>query len=133
MMRLGLNFLDPRAIGFDSSGDETVDDYMYDNKPLHNSWANYDAIHGEYFELSVAKKARFPKITIKYSKNNPYKKSYKDIKHHFKYIMEAGWDVSSPKHMNNDPYWLIRFVFIVPLWEQNPRLAGGPFKVMVCC
>lgn len=104
---------DEKLISFGNGGSETVDDYMYDNKPFHNSLGNYDAIHGEYFDLSVGNFKYGPKIKIRYFEKHPFKKSYKNIERYFKYIMENGWDVSSPKRLHDDPYWLIRFVFMM--------------------
>jgi hypothetical protein len=110
---IGVKFLDPRAIGFNSSGCGTVDDYMYDNKPFHNSLGNYDIIHREYFDLSVNITSYGPKIKIKYFKDHPFEGSYRGIAHYFKHIMEDGWGVNSPDFLHDDPYWLIRFVFIM--------------------
>lgn len=110
---LCIKFLDPRAIGFESSGSSTVDDYMYDNKPFHNSLGNYDAIHGEYFDIFVNSINEEPNIIVKYFKNHPFKHPYQNIKNDFKYIMEEGWDVDNPEFLKQDPFWLIRFVFLM--------------------
>ncbi|MGE2624507.1 hypothetical protein ACQH8C_25560, partial [Escherichia coli] len=50
---LELRFLDPRAIGFQTEGAECRDDYMYDNKPWHNSIGHYDEIHNELLTLEM--------------------------------------------------------------------------------
>lgn len=108
-----LKFLDPRAIGFRTVGKNTVDDYMYDNKPLHNSLGNYDVIHNEYFNLFMDFKKNIPNIEIKHFENHPFKKSYRGIENFFEFIMESGWNVSSKEALRQDPYWLIRFAFVM--------------------
>ncbi|HLZ14972.1 MAG TPA: hypothetical protein VKQ34_03185, partial [Candidatus Saccharimonadales bacterium] len=52
---IGLKFLDPRAIGHNSQGRHTIDDRMYDNKPVHNTLGNYDVMHGEHFTVAVSR------------------------------------------------------------------------------
>jgi hypothetical protein len=108
-----LKFLDPRAIGFESSGSETVDDYMYDSKPFHNSLGNYDVIHNEHFSVNISYKDSVPHIKIEHKKNHPFQKSYNDIGRYFKFVMEEGQNVNDPKFLQEDPHWLIRFVFIM--------------------
>ncbi|HSW74688.1 MAG TPA: hypothetical protein VLG16_02340 [Candidatus Saccharimonadales bacterium] len=109
---LGLRFLDPRAIGFRSSGASTIDDPMYDNKPVHNSIGNYDVMHGEHFYLDVNTSGNVSRITIDNHDNNPYTKSYHEMGSRFKYVME-GWDVSSEEFQADDPNWLLRFTFMM--------------------
>jgi len=108
---LGIRFLDPRAIGFNSVGGEVVDDYMYDNKPLHNSLGNYDAIHAEHFNLTLNNMDE-PHITVEYSENHPFREPYRNMEQYFAYIMQ-GWGVDDPSFQQEDPYWLIRLTFIM--------------------
>jgi len=108
-----LKFLDPRAIGFRTVGKNTVDDYMYDNKPLHNSLGNYDVIHNEYFDLFMNFKKNIPNIEIHHFENHPFKKSYCGVENFFGFIMEGGWNVNSKEALRQDPYWLIRFAFVM--------------------
>jgi predicted MPP superfamily phosphohydrolase len=121
---LGIMFLDPRAIGFQSDGSKTIDDIMYDNKPWHNSLGHYDEIHGNYFNLKVQiEKDCVPKIDILFDKNNPFQRSYK-----VRDIIEKGGNVNTfadasgmedyfasimASIYQDDPYWLIRFIFIM--------------------
>ena len=109
---LGIRFLDPRAIGFQSVGANVVDDYMYDNKPLHNSLGNYDVIHGEHFSIHIATEHGEPHITLQQKEHHPFRKPYQDIDQYFPYIM-GGWDVDDPEFLRDDPYWLVRFAFIM--------------------
>src|SRR5579859_3164581 len=87
---VGIRFLDPRAIGFDSAGANVVDDYMYDNKPLHNSLGNYDVIHAEHFRIHVATAQGEPHITIAHKEQHPFREPYRAIDQYFPYIM-GGW------------------------------------------
>lgn len=109
---IGIRFLDPRGIGFASAGANVVDDYMYDNKPLHNSLGNYDVIHAELFRIYVAIAQGEPHITIVQNGQHPFREPYRTLDQHFLYIME-GWGVSDPAFLRNDPYWLVRFAFIM--------------------
>jgi hypothetical protein len=109
---IGIRFLDPRAIGFDSAGASVVDDYMYDNKPLHNSLGNYDVIHAEHFHISMTTVAGEPHVTIEHKEQHPFREPYRDLDQYFSYIM-GGWDVTDPAFLRDDPYWLVRFAFIM--------------------
>lgn len=109
---IGLKFIDPRAIGFRTVGCETVDDYMYDNKPPHNTLGNYDVIHNEHFDLSAMLTADIPVVNLSHHKDNPYQGPYKGIEQHFQYVME-GWNVSSEAFQQQDPNWLLRFTFMM--------------------
>src|SRR5699024_9835638 len=73
-----LRFLDPRAIGYQSEGADCRDDYMYDNKPWHNSLGHYDEIHNELFNLSMSlNAAKNPVVTIQFAENNDYQRTYR--------------------------------------------------------
>ncbi|HEU4914253.1 MAG TPA: hypothetical protein VFT16_02495 [Candidatus Saccharimonadales bacterium] len=109
---IGLKFLDPRAIGFRTTGGDTVDDPMYDNKPVHNSIGNYDVMHNEHFDLSVGQGPDAPTITVRNHANNPYTKPYEGMEDYFKYVME-GWGVANEEFRQRDPNWLLRFTFMM--------------------
>lgn len=111
-----IRFLDPRAIGFYENGvDTNADDPMYDNKPWHNSLGNYDKIHGEYFDLAYQLHREIPHILIAFDEENPYELSYSGIEEHFSEVMTAAWKLDNPDSdvNQNDPNWLIRFVFLM--------------------
>jgi malonyl CoA-acyl carrier protein transacylase len=131
---LGIKFLDPRAIGFKGDGGETCDDPMYDNKPWHNSVGHYDEIHYEQFRLQVQTgEEQIPRVDIEFNEGNPYQKAYrvrdveakggkidKDAAPHgmedyFGPVMTAVYGLDDPESQNleDDPYWLIRFVFMM--------------------
>jgi len=130
---LGIRFLDPRAIGFKSDGKETRDDAMYDNKPWHNSIGHYDEIHFEQFTMSVdAGEGRTPHVDIAFLHGNPYQKAYRirdviasggsvdteapqGMEDHFATVMTAALGLDDPDspYLRDDPYWLIRFVFMM--------------------
>lgn len=112
---LEIRFLDPRAIGFHEDGVDTgADDYMYDNKPWHNSLGNYDKIHGEHFDLTYSF-WKIPRLTIAFHEDNPYEYSYQGIEEHFKEVMSAVWELNNfNSDVNqNDPNWLVRFTFLM--------------------
>lgn len=109
---IGLRFLDPRAIGHASSGAKTVDDRMYDNKPLHNSLGNYDIIHGEHFDLALDRRGNTPRVAMRAHPGNPYEQPYKDMEQYFGYIMD-GWDVNGEEFARDDPNWVLRFAFMM--------------------
>lgn len=128
---IDLRFLDPRAIGYESEGKECRDDYMYDNKPWHNSLGHYDEIHNELFDIHVGKsKENSLKIDIDFHSENPFQSAYKvqditekrikisdvpelnGIERHFSNIMGEIYHDNSD-YVKNDPFWLIRFVFIM--------------------
>lgn len=128
---IDLRFLDPRAIGYESEGKECRDDYMYDNKPWHNSLGHYDEIHNELFDIHIGKnKENGLKINIDFHSENPFQSAYKvqditekriklsdvpelnGIEHHFSNIMGEIYHHNSD-YVKNDPFWLIRFVFIM--------------------
>jgi hypothetical protein len=109
---LGIRFLDPRAIGFNSVGANVVDDYMYDNKSLHNSLGNYDVIHAGHFRIRVAIEHDEPHIRLEHKEHHPFKEPYRNIDQYFPYIM-GGWGVTDPAFLCDDPYWLVRFAFIM--------------------
>ncbi|GAA1854431.1 hypothetical protein [Myceligenerans crystallogenes] len=130
---LGIKFLDPRAIGFRSTGRDTVDDPMYDNKPWHNSIGHYDEIHFEHFQLDVRTGAgRAPEVRIAFDEGNPFQRAYRvrdvvehgeevDPEHprgmedHFARVMRgaAGTPDGTSPVPAEDPYWLVRFVFMM--------------------
>ncbi|MEV6739396.1 ACP S-malonyltransferase [Streptomyces sp. NPDC051104] len=130
---LGIKFLDPRAIGFKSEGKDTRDDAMYDNKPWHNSIGHYDEIHFEWFTLSVdAGEGRTPRVDIAFVDGNPYQRSYRvrdvvatgtavdpeapeGIEDYFAPVMTAALGLDDPgsAYLRDDPYWLVRFVFMM--------------------
>lgn len=109
---IGLKFLDPRAIGYRTAGGNTVDDPMYDNKPVHNSLGNYDVLHSEHFSLLVEGDRILPKVTVSAHANNPYEAPYDGMEQYFAYIME-GWSVSTEEFKQRDPNWLLRFTFMM--------------------
>lgn len=108
---IGMRFLDPRAIGFDSEGATTRDDRMYDNKPLHNTLGQYDVIHGEHFQLGVQVVHGVPYIRMQATPDNPYSRSYQDMGQYFRYVMGA-W-AERDEFAHEDPNWLVRFSFIM--------------------
>ena len=130
---LGITFLDPRAIGFRSAGGSTVDDPMYDNKPWHNSIGHYDEIHYEQFDLRFnVGRGRVPNIDIAFWPDNPYQQAYRvrdvavhdgpvdpahprGIEDHFGEVMTRAHRLDDPAslHSQDDPYWLVRFVFLM--------------------
>jgi hypothetical protein len=128
---IGIRFLDPRAIGFQSDGPDTRDDPMYDNKPWHNSLGHYDEIHYEYFTLDVrTARWRTPAVDIVFTPGNPYQQSYRvrdlsvtgdrvspeaptGIEDYFARVMTSGADPFASPHFHDDPYWLPRFVFLM--------------------
>ncbi|MFE6172423.1 ACP S-malonyltransferase [Streptomyces sp. NPDC056464] len=130
---LGIRFLDPRAIGFKSEGKDTRDDAMYDNKPWHNSIGHYDEIHFEQFTLNVeAEEGHTPTVDIAFLPGNPYQRAYRvrdvianggtldtgapqGMEDHFAGVMTAALGLDDPDspYLRDDPYWLIRFVFMM--------------------
>jgi hypothetical protein len=113
---LDIRFLDPRAIGFHERGVDTgSDDPLYDNKPWHNSIGNYDMIHGEHFQLGMEYVGGIPAVGIDFDAGNPYWSSYQGIEQYFRPAMTRAWDLNNPESdvWRNDPYWLIRFVFMM--------------------
>ncbi|WP_236653660.1 ACP S-malonyltransferase [Streptacidiphilus melanogenes] len=130
---LGIRFLDPRAIGFKSEGADTRDDAMYDNKPWHNSIGHYDEIHFEHFTLAVdAGEDRTPRVDVGFLEGNPYQRAYRvrdvtakggavhpeapqGMEDHFAPVMTAalGLDDPASPFLEQDPYWLVRFVFMM--------------------
>ncbi|ECS8719542.1 hypothetical protein DIJ97_19880 [Salmonella enterica] len=129
-----LKFLDPRAIGFQSEGANCRDDYMYDNKPWHNSIGHYDEIHNEMFTLTMdLDSSGVPIVNIQFTENNEYQRVYKisdcaqkninpltdstviGIERYFSQVMNTvyGSVDSESVYFSDDPYWLIRFVFIM--------------------
>jgi hypothetical protein len=130
---LGIKFLDPRAIGFESDGAATRDDAMYDNKPWHNSIGHYDEIHFEQFRLQVATApGTTPSVGIEFFEGNPYQRAYqvrdvtpagapvdnanpRGMEDYFKPVMTAAYDLDDPdsRYLAEDPYWLVRFVFVM--------------------
>jgi hypothetical protein len=130
---LGIRFLDPRAIGFRSTGADTSDDPMYDNKPWHNSIGHYDELHHEHFALRVRSgPGRTPSVDIEFTEGNPYQRAYRvrdvavaggavdpgapsGMEDHFAPIMTEVYGLDDPgsPHLRDDPYWLIRFAFVM--------------------
>jgi hypothetical protein len=113
---LQIRFLDPRAIGFHEHGEDTgADDPMYDNKPWHNSLGNYDMIHGEHFDLVYLEQEDRPHLSVMFHKDTPYQMSYERIDAYFAEAMRTAWKYDDPTSdvSQNDPYWLIRFVFLM--------------------
>jgi hypothetical protein len=129
---LGIKFLDPRAIGYRSTGRETVDDPMYDNKPWHNSIGHYDEIHFEHFQLDVRTPDTGPQVRIQFDEGNPFQRAYQvrdvvmrglDVDHeqprgmedHFAEVMTEALGLDDPgsAYLADDPYWLVRFVFMM--------------------
>ncbi|MFJ3537278.1 ACP S-malonyltransferase [Streptomyces sp. NPDC090109] len=130
---LGIKFLDPRAIGYKSDGADTRDDAMYDNKPWHNSIGHYDEIHFEQFTMSVdVGGGRTPRVDIAFLEDNPYQRAYRvrdvtpgggEVDHeaprgmedHFAPVMTAALGLDDPEseYLRDDPYWLVRFVFMM--------------------
>ncbi|MEV4053547.1 ACP S-malonyltransferase [Amycolatopsis sp. NPDC049688] len=128
---VGIRFLDPRAIGFKSDGADTRDDAMYDNKPWHNSIGHYDEIHYEQFSLRVRTgKGRTPRVDVGFVAGNPYQKSYRvrdvvakgeavdpaaprGMEDYFGSVMAAVHRDDPESRQLKDPYWLIRFVFLM--------------------
>ena len=112
---LDIRFLDPRAIGFHVNGIDTgADDPMYDNKPWHNSLGNYDVIHGGYFDIHFCDTCDPVAIDIEH-RSNRYSAAYKDIGDYFLPAMSRAWGIGEPGSLmqRDDPYWIIRFVFIM--------------------
>jgi hypothetical protein len=113
---LRIRFLDPRAIGFHEHGQDTgADDPMYDNKPWHNSLGNYDMIHGEHFDLAYLEVENKPHLRLTFHLDSPYEDSYEGIDAYFAEAMRHAWKYDDPTSdvCQNDPYWLIRFVFLM--------------------
>lgn len=130
---LGIKFLDPRAIGYKSDGKDTRDDAMYDNKPWHNSIGHYDEIHFEQFTMSVdVGRGKTPAIDIAFLEDNPYQRAYRvrdvvqgggtvdhgaprGMEDHFAPVMTAALGLDDPDsaYLKDDPYWLVRFVFVM--------------------
>ncbi|HTL69898.1 MAG TPA: hypothetical protein VL404_01260, partial [Candidatus Eisenbacteria bacterium] len=112
---IGIKFLDPRAIGFNSAGAETRDDPMYDNKPWHNSLGNYDLMHGEHFTLAVTTSDQGADVRIDFDRDNPYSESYAGLDTYFKDVMTQAWGLDQPgsTFLRDDPYWTIRFAFMM--------------------
>ncbi|MEU8774528.1 ACP S-malonyltransferase [Streptomyces sp. NPDC048606] len=131
---LGIQFLDPRAIGFKTDGADTRDDSMYDNKPWHNSIGHYDEIHFERFRLRVRTgRGRAPNVEIEFDEGNPYADAYRvrdvtasgeqidttaeprGMEDWFAPVMTAVYGLDDPmsRNVREDPYWLIRFVFMM--------------------
>jgi hypothetical protein len=128
---VGIRFLDPRAIGFKSDGRDTRDDAMYDNKPWHNCIGHYDEIHYEQFTLRVRTgEGRTPRVDIGFVAGNPYQKSYRvrdavakgervdpaaprGMEDHFASVMAAVHGDDPESRQLKDPYWIIRFVFLM--------------------
>lgn len=130
---LGIKFLDPRAIGFNSSGRNTVDDPMYDNKPWHNSIGHYDEMHFEHFEIDVrASAGAEPVVRIRFHEGNPFQRAYRvrdvvehdrainsddpaGMEDHFALVMSEALALDRPDSptLVDDPYWLVRFVFMM--------------------
>lgn len=113
---LDIRFLDPRAIGFHEGGLDTgSDDPMYDNKPWHNSIGNYDAIHGEHFDLEMGWFKDSPDLQIHFHESHPYAQSYRGIERYFFETMTRAWGLNNLSGMfwRNDPYWTIRFAFLM--------------------
>jgi len=129
-----LRFLDPRAIGYQSEGAECRDDYMYDNKPWHNSIGHYDEIHNELFTLDMYVNAeKYPVINIQFTENNEYQRAYQiydcaqkkinpindssvlGMEKYFSQVMNNIYDITNPDsiYLKEDPYWLVRFVFMM--------------------
>lgn len=121
---IGIKFIDPRSLGFNSEGEDTIDDFMYDNKPFHNSLGNYDMIYGKHFDLKISTRSSVPSVIIA-ENNNPYRSSYIGLEGYFKEIMDNGWKVNTKEFLKNDPYWLIRFVFLM----GTHFAAMPPFQV----
>ncbi|MCC3767041.1 ACP S-malonyltransferase [Streptomyces sp. UNOC14_S4] len=130
---LGIKFLDPRAIGYKTDGADTRDDAMYDNKPWHNSIGHYDEIHFEQFTMNVSVgEGRTPSVDIAFLEGNPYQQAYRvrdvvagggtvdhrapeGMEDYFAPVMTAALGLDDPEseYLRDDPYWLIRFVFMM--------------------
>lgn len=130
---IGLKFLDPRAIGFMTHGEKTIDDYMYDNKPWHNSIGHYDEIHNELFDLEYNRNSLGKiSININYKNDSFYANSYNvldciendinisdaishnSIEGYFSEVMTNLYETAPSNSVyNQDPLWLIRFVFMM--------------------
>ncbi|MEU5259618.1 ACP S-malonyltransferase [Amycolatopsis sp. NPDC021455] len=128
---VGIRFLDPRAIGFKSDGADTRDDAMYDNKPWHNCLGHYDEIHYEQFTLRVRTgEGRTPRVDVGFVAGNPYQQSYRvrdvvakgeavdpaaprGMEDYFASVMAAVHRDDPESRQLKDPYWIIRFVFLM--------------------
>ncbi|MCX4545542.1 ACP S-malonyltransferase [Streptomyces sp. NBC_01565] len=131
---LGIRFLDPRSIGFKTDGADTRDDPMYDNKPWHNSVGHYDEIHYEQFKIRVRTGGgQTPRVDIEFTEGNPYQRAYRvrdvepagrkidksaapqGMEDYFGPVMTAVYGLDDPEspHVKDDPYWLVRFVFMM--------------------
>ena len=130
---LGIRFLDPRAIGFRSTGRDTRDDVMYDNKPWHNSIGHYDEIHHEHFTLRVRTGPGLtPQVDVAFTEQNPYRQTYRvrdvavaggkvdhaaprGMEDYFAPVMTAVYGLDDPDsaYLRDDPHWLVRFVFVM--------------------
>lgn len=132
--QIELRFLDPRAIGYKTEGDECRDDYMYDNKPWHNSLGHYDELHNELFTLDMKfNDEKTPVININFTEGNEYQQTYQitdcvqkninpsndqsivGMEKYFSKVMNNVYDSTNPDsiYIKEDPYWLVRFVFIM--------------------
>lgn len=129
---LGIKFLDPRAIGYRSTGRGTIDDPMYDNKPWHNSIGHYDEIHFEHFQLDVRTPDTGPQVQIQFDAGNPFQRAYRvrdavqdghpvdheqplGMEDHFAEVMTEALGLDDPEspYLADDPHWLVRFVFMM--------------------
>lgn len=109
---LGLRFVDPRSIGTDSSGADTVDDYLYDAKIWHNSIGRYDLLHNDHFELACGLDGPRPVLAIKDHAAHPFDVPYRGITAHFDRVAAAlGRD--GDELGTTDPSWFPRFVFLM--------------------
>lgn len=130
---LGIKFLDPRAIGFRSIGRDTIDDPMYDNKPWHNSIGHYDEMHFEHFQLDVRTSPDGePAVRVEFDEDNPFQRAYRvrdvverggevdqdhpeGMEDYFAQVMTKALGLDDPdsSYLAQDPYWLVRFVFMM--------------------
>lgn len=128
-----IRFLDPRAIGYNSDGATCRDDAMYDNKPWHNAIGHYDELHNELFDLSLTLEGATPSVRVNFAEGNPFQKAYNVVdaaarrlsqreihsangmEAYFSQVMSTVYDLDNPdsRYVKEDPYWLIRFVFMM--------------------
>ena len=114
---IGIKFIDPRAIGFHENGADTGADIRCTIiNPGTIRWEIIDDLHGEHFGLSVLRDPRLePRINITFDPDSPYRASYTGIEKYFKPVMTNAWGLDEPdsEFLKQDPYWVIRFVFLM--------------------
>jgi hypothetical protein len=117
---LGLMFLDPRGIGWGTTGADVVDDYLYDLKIWHNSLGNYDVLANGHYQVRLSHVGTHLDVRIDRGPN-PFDLSYEGIGDYFSSVIgRTLGDVT-----RTDPGWFERFLFVM----GTHFLAMLPFHV----